>query len=126
MTNVLILTRIMLWAYVLCIHMYPVKHSSSCGNYWTFQALDCWLDIPKDRMTAIAGMTDMLQTASLMIDDIEDNSELRRGIPAAHTVYGVPNTINSANYVYFLALQQALTWGHPHVASVFTGRHTKP
>lgn len=36
---------------------------------------------------------------------MEDNSELRRGEPVAHTVYGVPQTINTANYVYFLAMQ---------------------
>ena len=42
------------------------------------------------------------------MDDVEDNSELRRGLPVAHTVYGVPQTINTANYVYFLAVQQLL------------------
>lgn len=40
------------------------------------------------------------------MDDVEDNSELRRGIPVAHHVYGVPQTINTANYVYFLAVQE--------------------
>lgn len=39
---------------------------------------------------------------------MEDNSELRRGLPVAHTVYGVPQTINTANYVYFLAVQELL------------------
>jgi geranylgeranyl pyrophosphate synthase len=38
------------------------------------------------------------------IDDVEDNSELRRGIPVAHKIYGVASTINSANYVYVLFL----------------------
>jgi geranylgeranyl diphosphate synthase type 3 len=64
------------------------------------------------------------------IDDIEDNSQLRRGLPGtsfaitflhvethfpplfrcqvAHKIYGVPQTINSANYVYFLAFQEIL------------------
>jgi geranylgeranyl diphosphate synthase type 3 len=42
------------------------------------------------------------------MDDVEDNSELRRGLPVAHTVYGVPQTINTANYVYFLAVQELL------------------
>lgn len=39
---------------------------------------------------------------------MEDNSELRRGIPVSHLVYGVPQTINTANYVYFLAVQELL------------------
>lgn len=42
------------------------------------------------------------------VDDIEDNSELRRGIPVAHHIYGTPQTINTANYVYFLAMQELI------------------
>ena len=42
------------------------------------------------------------------MDDVEDNSELRRGTPVAHTIYGTPQTINTANYVYFLAMQELL------------------
>lgn len=41
-----------------------------------------------------------------MIDDIEDDSQLRRGVPVVHKIYGVPQTINSANYVYFLAYEE--------------------
>jgi len=42
------------------------------------------------------------------VDDIQDDSQLRRGAPVTHKIYGVPQTINSANYVYFLALQELL------------------
>ncbi|KNZ74318.1 Geranylgeranyl pyrophosphate synthase [Termitomyces sp. J132] len=48
----------------------------------------------------------MLHSASLLVDDIEDNSQLRRGQPVAHKIYGVPQTINTANYVFFLAYQE--------------------
>lgn len=44
----------------------------------------------------------MLQNASLLIDDIEDGSLMRRGFPCAHIVYGIPATLNSANYYYFV------------------------
>jgi geranylgeranyl diphosphate synthase type 3 len=40
------------------------------------------------------------------LDDIQDNSVLRRGVPAAHTIYGVPSTINAATYANFLALNR--------------------
>lgn len=50
----------------------------------------------------------MLHNASLLMDDVEDNSELRRGLPVAHSIYGVPQTINTANYVYFLAMKELL------------------
>ncbi len=50
--------------------------------------------------------------AFLRIDDIQDNSKLRRGVPVAHSVYGTPITINSANYLYFLAQQNCLKLGN--------------
>ena len=48
----------------------------------------------------------MLHNASLLLDDIEDGSELRRGAPTAHKVFGEALTINSANYLYFVALEK--------------------
>ena len=60
-----------------------------------------------------------LHNASLLIDDIEDNSQLRRGIPVAHSIYGVPNTINCANYVYFLALERVHMLANPRAMGVF-------
>lgn len=50
------------------------------------------------------------------IDDIQDNSILRRGIPVAHSIYGVASTINAANYVIFLAIEKVLRLDHPDVS----------
>lgn len=50
------------------------------------------------------------------IDDIEDGSELRRGHPVAHAIFGIPQTINAANYVYFIALERTLALNHPKVS----------
>lgn len=38
----------------------------------------------------------------------------------AHSIYGVAQTINSANYVYFLALQKTAVLGHPRSVEIFT------
>lgn len=54
------------------------------------------------------------------IDDIEDNSILRRGIPVAHSIYGVASTVNTANYVLFLALEKVLALGHSEATKVYT------
>ncbi|PAV65788.1 hypothetical protein WR25_00962 isoform B [Diploscapter pachys] len=54
-----------------------------------------------------------------MIDDIEDNSVLRRGLPVAHEVYGVAQTINTANYIYLYAVEKLLKLDHPKVTDVF-------
>ncbi|GMH47480.1 hypothetical protein TrRE_jg8829 [Triparma retinervis] len=50
----------------------------------------------------------MLHNASLIIDDIEDGSKLRRGSPVAHSLFGVASTINAGNYIYFQALSLTL------------------
>lgn len=73
------------------------------------QAFNHWLKVPEDKLQIIIEVTEMLHNASLLIDDIEDSSKLRRGFPVAHSIYGVPSVINSANYVYFLGLEKVLT-----------------
>lgn len=85
-------------------------------------AFNCWLQIPEEKLKLIGEVTQMLHNASLLIDDIEDNSNLRRGIPVAHNIYGVPQTINSANYVYFLGLEKVLQLDHPESTKVFTAQ----
>jgi geranylgeranyl diphosphate synthase type 3 len=54
------------------------------------------------------------------IDDIEDNSILRRGIPVAQSIYGVPSTISAANCMTYRALEMALSLNHPEAVTVFT------
>lgn len=54
------------------------------------------------------------------IDDVQDDSELRRGFPVSHLIYGVPQTINTANLVYFLAIQDILKLGIPGMVEICT------
>ncbi len=58
-----------------------------------------------DLQTAVplAVSTELLHNASLMIDDVEDKSEVARGKPAVHMLFGPELTINAACYLYFLA-----------------------
>ncbi|XP_072354606.1 geranylgeranyl pyrophosphate synthase isoform X1 [Scyliorhinus torazame] len=84
------------------------------------QAFNHWLNVPEEKLKVIIEVIEMLHSASLLIDDIEDNSKLRRGIPVAHSIYGIPSVINSANYVYFLSLEKVLTLDHPEAIKVFT------
>ncbi|EIN06618.1 terpenoid synthase [Punctularia strigosozonata HHB-11173 SS5] len=70
------------------------------------EAFNTWLRVPPQQLRIVARVVSMLHSASLLVDDIEDDSQLRRGAPVAHKIYGIPQTINSANYVYFLAYQE--------------------
>jgi geranylgeranyl diphosphate synthase type 3 len=83
--------------------------ASSPGKGFRNQFIDAfnhWLQVPPAQLKAIVHVVELLHNASLLVDDIEDDSELRRGKPVAHKIYGVPQAINSANYVYFLAYQE--------------------
>lgn len=55
----------------------------------------------------------------IRIDDIEDGSLLRRGLPVAHKIYGIPLTINCANYVYFLVMKE-VNENFPNSIAAFT------
>ena len=46
------------------------------------------MGVPLDKVSAIGSIVQMLHNASLLVDDIQDNSILRRGIPVAHKIYG--------------------------------------
>jgi len=47
---------------------------------------------------------ELVHNGLLIIDDIEDNSELRRGKPCSHRVYGLDVAINVGNEMFFLPL----------------------
>lgn len=87
--------------------------------------IDCfqiWLQVEEEFvLDAIKDIVADLHNASLLIDDIEDNSKLRRGVPVAHSIFGVPQTINCANYVYFIALEKVHNLGNPKAMQVFVG-----
>lgn len=83
-------------------------------------AFNHWLLIPAEKLAQIGDIVQMLHNSSLLIDDIEDNSILRRGVPVAHSIYGVASTINAANYALFLALEKVQQLGHPEATKVYT------
>jgi len=79
-----------------------------------------WMDVAQEKIEAIEEIVQMLHNASLLIDDIEDSSILRRGLPVAHLIYGQASTINCSNYVMFIGLEKTLALGHPDAVTVFT------
>ncbi|NYT13941.1 MAG: polyprenyl synthetase family protein [Candidatus Methanofastidiosa archaeon] len=48
---------------------------------------------------------EIAHNGTIIIDDIEDGADLRRGKPALHKVYGEDIAINCGNAMYFLPLQ---------------------
>jgi geranylgeranyl pyrophosphate synthase len=52
----------------------------------------------------LAHMVELLHAGSMIVDDIEDGSQRRRGQPALHVLHGVPLALNTGNLLYFLPL----------------------
>ncbi|MDR2094863.1 MAG: polyprenyl synthetase family protein [Treponema sp.] len=63
-----------------------------------------------DAGLALTPLVEFPHNASLIHDDIEDNSDERRGKPAVHIVYGVDSAVNSGCFLYFLPLLSLSSW----------------
>jgi len=57
-----------------------------------------------DASLPLAPLIEFAHNGTLIHDDIEDDSEERRGKPAIHKIYGVDTAINSGSFLYFLSL----------------------
>ncbi len=51
---------------------------------------------------------EVIHNGTLIVDDIEDGSDLRRGKPAIHKLFGEDITINAGNIMYYLPLTALL------------------
>ncbi|KAJ6093175.1 terpenoid synthase [Penicillium sp. IBT 16267x] len=63
------------------------------------QACNLWFKLSEIHTTVIIDIISDLHNASLILDDIQDDTVLRRGSPATHCVYGNAQAINSAVYM---------------------------
>ena len=64
------------------------------------------LGVNDENIELINKITNDVHNASLVIDDIEDNSLLRRNQPCAHIKYGMPLSINAGYYSLFKSLYE--------------------
>ena len=69
---------------------------------------------PTPYASLISITAEMLHDGFLMIDDIEDNSLLRRGEDCIHLRYGLDVAINAGNTAYFLPM--VLLRDYPHLS----------
>ncbi|CAF0794817.1 unnamed protein product [Adineta steineri] len=81
-------------------------------------ALNYWFKAPEDKIIIIDDIIDKLYNASLLIDDIEDGSLIRRGAAAAHTVYEIPLTINAAEFTCCATIKKGFKFNHPRAVFI--------
>lgn len=58
-------------------------------------------------------LIELIHAGSLIIDDIQDGSTHRRGVPALHERFGLPISLNAGNSLYFHALTMVERLGLP-------------
>lgn len=51
-----------------------------------------------------ASIVELIHNGTIMVDDVEDNAQMRRGKPPLHDIYGVDIAVNTGNLFYFLPL----------------------
>lgn len=59
------------------------------------------LGVNVDEYKELVILLELLHNGSIIVDDIEDNSDLRRGKPTLHKIYGIDIAINVGNFLYF-------------------------
>jgi geranylgeranyl pyrophosphate synthase len=61
--------------------------------------------LARRRCRTCAEVVELIHAGSLIVDDIEDGSVIRRGRPTLHVQYGIPVALNAGNWLYFLPLE---------------------
>jgi len=76
------------------------------GKSWrSYAALACCDVVQGDsrRFVQWLAIPELLHVGSLIVDDVQDRSTVRRGGPTCHVVYGEPLAINAGTAAYFIA-----------------------
>jgi len=80
-------------------------------------AFNLWVGLPLEFLGEIKKTVNDLHDASLILDDIQDQSPLRRGKVATHHVFGEAQAINSATYLFLGATKLIHALDKPAVTS---------
>lgn len=59
---------------------------------------------PGEPPRLLGSIVEIIHAGSLIVDDIEDGSRVRRGAPTLHVTHGLPRALNTGNWMYFWAL----------------------
>lgn len=81
------------------------------GKAWrSYAAVVCCDAVGGDsrKYMQLLSAPELMHVGSLIVDDVEDRSTIRRGGPACHLIYGEPLAINAGSAAYFFSLQMLL------------------
>jgi octaprenyl-diphosphate synthase len=73
-----------------------------------------------DRDVSLAACIEFLHTATLLHDDVVDESKLRRGAPTAHTLWGNQMSVLTGDFLFSKLFQQLIADGDLNVLKLFS------
>ncbi|KAJ3645647.1 hypothetical protein Zmor_023288 [Zophobas morio] len=76
------------------------------------RAFNYWIKCPRDLQKIYGEIGGTVYNVGAIMDDVEDNAVLRRGIRSAHLVYGSPLTIQGVIFKAILLLEHMLQHLH--------------
>ncbi|KAI3394937.1 hypothetical protein diail_2044 [Diaporthe ilicicola] len=81
-------------------------------------AMNQWCQVPSTQLAVVKRVIDLLHNSSLILDDIQDNSPMRRGKTATHLIFGDAQSINSATFLYIRVVQEVQSTGNAALMTV--------
>jgi geranylgeranyl pyrophosphate synthase len=78
-------------------------------------AFNVWMQVSPKPLAAIKDVINHLHISSLILDDFQDNSPLRREKTATHLIFGPAQSMNSATYMFVKAAQTVDALGAPQM-----------
>ncbi|MFJ8621970.1 polyprenyl synthetase family protein [Kitasatospora sp. NPDC093550] len=83
----------------------PVRHMVDAGGKrWRPRLLTQIVELlggDAEQFGVLAAALELAHTGSLVVDDVQDGSPMRRARPAAHEVYGLPVALTAGTCAYF-------------------------
>lgn len=87
-------------------HLHPIREIVDRGGkgWRSYAAITCCDIVGGDSRPFVQwlAMPELMHVGSLIVDDVEDKSEVRRGGPTSHLIYGEAQAINSGTAAYFI------------------------
>src|SRR6185295_5940236 len=59
---------------------------------------------PSRKLELASQIIEAIHAGALIVDDIQDESRVRRNAPTLHVQYGLPRALNAGNWLYFRAI----------------------
>jgi geranylgeranyl pyrophosphate synthase/predicted secreted hydrolase len=94
-------------------HLHPIREIVDRGgkSWRSYAAITCCDIVGGDSRDFVKwlALPEMMHVGSLIVDDVEDRSDVRRGGPTVHKIWGEAQAINSGTAAYFIGTGLLMT-----------------